>query len=296
MLGRAKLRTTLFLLGVTITALACPIAGWAEAPLNQIPQPPTDLPPPHGPLFAYAIFNVLFVATVVGYLLWAAWRTRSAFPLAFLAGGALAGLVEPVFDGNLHVWFSHPPGDPPAWHFYNVPYPWYVIPGNGTLAAPIYFIYERMRRGISARELWAYFFLCWAYDGFLELPGTLMGAYVYYGPHPFVVANWPVYIGSFASLGLPLTSYLAFVMRDVMRGANLWISFAILMPIVIYGSEVIAWPIWITLNGGQTLAVTHIAAVVSLLFMAVGYHVLVLAYGQRAALEGAGKAGDGLVA
>src|SRR5262245_58562902 len=90
-------------------------------------------------------------------LLWAAWRTRSVFPLAFVAGGALAGIVEPVFDGNLHVWFNHPPGDPPSWHFYNVPYPWYVIPGNTTLAAPTYWIYERMRRGISARELWAYF-------------------------------------------------------------------------------------------------------------------------------------------
>jgi hypothetical protein len=105
-----------------------------------------------------------------------------------------------------------------------------------------------------------------------------MGAYVYYGPHPFVVANWPVYIGSFATLGLPLASYLAYVMRDVMRGAGLWLSFAILMPVVLYGSEVIAWPIWITLNGGQTLTVTHIAAVVSVAFMAVGYHVFVLAY------------------
>jgi hypothetical protein len=280
MFDRRKLQNRSLFAGLTSAALVFPIAAWAEAPLNQIPQPPTDLPPPHGPLFAYAIFNWLFVAAVFAYLLWTAWRTRSVFPLAFLAGGALAGIVEPVFDGNLHVWFNHPPGDPPSWHFYNVPYPWYVIPGNATLAAPTYWIYERMRKGIGARELWTYFFICWAYDGFLELPGTLMGAYIYYGQEPFVVANWPVWIGALAGLGLPLASYTAYVLSGVMSGARLWLTFAILMPVVIYGCEVISWPMWDALNGGQPLFVTQIAALVSLALMALAYNVLVLAYGR----------------
>jgi hypothetical protein len=286
MVGGRSLRNGLVVAGSAAAALMFPIETWAQAPGSQIPQPPADLPPPHGPLFAYAIFNAVFVAAVVAYLLWAAWRTRSLFPLAFLAGGALAGLVEPVFDGNLHVWFTHPPGDPPSWHIYNVPYPWYVIPGNGTLAAPTYFIYERMRRGIGARELWAYFFICWAYDGFLELPGTIMGAYVYYGAEPFVIANWPVWIGALAGLGLPLAAYTAYVMRDVMSGAALWLGFALMMPVVIYGCEVISWPMWDTLNGGQTVAVTRIAALASLALMLVAYQVLVLAYGRTRATRG----------
>jgi hypothetical protein len=259
--------------------------SWAGTPLSQVPLPPTELPPPHGPLFAYAIFNWLFVAAVFAYLIWAAWRTRSVFPLAFLAGGALAGIVEPVFDGNIHVWFNHPPGDPPSWHFYNVPYPWYVIPGNATLAGPTYFIFERLRRGIGGGELWAYFFICWAYDGFLELPGTIMGAYIYYGPEPFRIANWPIWIGALAGLGLPLASYTAYVMFDVMRGLTLWVYFALLMPVVIYGCEVISWPMWDFLNGGRTVAETSIAAVVSVGFMAISYHVLVLAYGRNRALQ-----------
>jgi hypothetical protein len=279
-------------LGSVVAASFFPVAGWAAAPQSQIPQPPVDLPPPHGPLFAYAIFNWLFVAAVVAYLLWAAWRTRSLFPLAFLAGGALAGIVEPVFDGNIHVWFNHPPGDPPSWHVYNVPYPWYVIPGNGTLAAPTYFIYDRLRRGISSGELWAYFFICWAYDGFLELPGTLMGAYVYFGPHPFTFANWPVWIGALAGLGLPLAAYTAYVMRDVMSGAALWIYFALLMPVVIYGCEVISWPMWDLLNAGQSVANTRIAAIASLVLMLIAYHVLVLAYARTRALRKAAGASE----
>jgi hypothetical protein len=282
---RRILKGKLPIAGALATTLALPLAAWAQAPLNQIPQPPSDLPPPHGPLFAYAIFNWLFVAAVVAYLLWAAWRTRSVFPLAFLAGGALAGIVEPVFDGNIHVWFNHPPGDPASWHVYNVPYPWYVIPGNATLAGPTYFIYERLRRGAGARELWSYFFICWAYDGFLELPGTVMGAYVYFGPHPFTIANWPIWIGALAGLGLPLAAYTAYVMRDLMSGVSLWLGFAILMPVVIYGCEVISWPMWDMLNAGQSVPVTRIAALVSLALMGIAYHVLVLAYGRARAIQ-----------
>jgi hypothetical protein len=282
--------------GLAALSLIHPLSSWAAEPLSQIPHPPVDLPPPHGPLFAYAIFNWLFVAAVVVYLLWAAWRTRSLFPLAFLAGGALAGIVEPVFDGNIHVWFNHPPGDPPSWHVYNVPYPWYVIPGNGTLAAPTYFIYDRLRRGISSGELWAYFFICWAYDGFLELPGTMMGAYVYFGPHPFTLANWPVWIGALAGLGLPLAAYTAYVMRDVMSGAVLWFYFALLMPVVIYGCEVISWPMWDLLNAGQGVANTRVAAIASLALMLIAYHVLVLAYGRTRALrKAAGVTGLAMV-
>jgi hypothetical protein len=74
-----KLHDKMLIAGAAAAALLHPIAGWAQAP-SQIPQPPADLPPPHGPLFAYAIFNWLFVAAVIAYLLWAAWRTRSVFP------------------------------------------------------------------------------------------------------------------------------------------------------------------------------------------------------------------------
>ena len=235
---------------------------------------------PHGPILLYALFNWFVLAVIAGLLVREAWRTRSAFPLAFLAGGALAGIVEPVFDGNIHVLFVHPPGNPPSWHFYNVPYPWYVIPGNALLAGPVYWMYHKFRTGVSAPALWVYFFVWWAFDAFQEMPGTTMGAYVYYGPQPFVVSNWPTWIGMLASLGFPLAGYAAFAMRDVLSGAQLWWAQVVAMPVVIYGCEVIAWPMWDTLNGGQNLFVTHIAALLSLAFTATAYHVLILIYGK----------------
>jgi hypothetical protein len=263
-----------------------PAAAWAQAAASQIPQPPA-MPTPHGPVVAFAIFNWLLTLLVVALLAREAFRTRSLFPLAFLVGGALAGFVEPVFDGNIHVWFAQPPGDTPGWRVYNVPYPWYVIPGNAVLGGPVYWMYHQFRRGISTRALWAYFFVWWAADVFQEIPGTTMGAYAYYGPHPFVVSGYPVWIGMMAGLGLPLAGYAAYKLREVASGVRLWVMQAVLMPVVIYGCEVVTWPMWDALNGGQTVAVTQVAALVSLAFTAAAYAFLTLAYARQRPLAAA---------
>lgn len=264
--------------GSALAAAFYPVASWAQATINQIPQPPPNPPVPHGPMLVYGIINWFWTALIVGLLIRESWRTRSAFPLAFIVGGMLCSLVEPVFDGNIHVLFVYPPGVHPSWHFYNVPYPWYEFAGNACLAGPVYWLYHKFRTGVGTPALWGWFFAGWAIDGIQELPGTAMGAYVYYGPQPFVVAAWPVWVGMLAGLGYALAGYAAFAMRKVMSGPGLWLAQVVLMPVVIYGCEVIAWPMWITLNGGQTLLVTHVAALVSLAFTAIAFHVLTVVY------------------
>jgi len=268
----------LLIAGAAAAAAMVPASGWAQT-ASQIPQHPAMLTP-HGPVVAFAIFNWLLTLLVVVLLVREALRTRSLFPIAFLVGGCLAGFVEPVFDGNIHVWFAQPPGDTPGWHFYNVPYPWYVIPGNAVLGGPVYWMYYKFQRGISAGGLWIYFFVWWAADVFQEIPGTTMAAYAYYGPQPFVISGYPVWIGMMAGLGLPLAGYAAYRLRDVASGVRLWWMQVILMPVVIYGCEVITWPMWDTLNGGQTVGVACIAALVSLGFTVCAYEFLVLAYGK----------------
>lgn len=265
--------------GAAVAAAMIPASGWAQTAANQIPQHPAMLTP-HGPVVAFAIFNWLLTLLVVVLLVREAMRTRSLFPIAFLVGGCLAGFVEPVFDGNIHVWFAQPPGDTPGWHFYNVPYPWYVIPGNAVLGGPVYWMYYKFQRGVSAGGLWIYFFVWWAADVFQEIPGTTMAAYAYYGPQPFVISGYPVWIGMMAGLGLPLAGYAAYRLRDVASGVRLWWMQVILMPVVIYGCEVITWPMWDTLNGGQTVGVASIAALASLGFTVCAYEFLVLAYGK----------------
>jgi hypothetical protein len=289
-IGGHALRNTLLTIATSVAGLTFPIASWAQAGGNQIPQHPVMLTP-HGPVLFYGIFNWLLTLLVAVLLVRESFRTRSLFPMAFLVGGALAGFVEPIFDGNIHVWFAHPPGDTPSWHFYNVPYPWYVIPGNAVLGGPVYWMYYKFQKGISARALWVYFLVWWAADIFQEIPGTSMGAYAYYGPEPFVILGYPLWIGMMAALGLPLAGYAAYRLHDVATGAALWWLQVILMPVVVFGCEVVCWPMWDALNGGQSVAVTQWAALLSLLFTAAAYYFLVLAYGKAQAQQAGGNIG-----
>jgi hypothetical protein len=249
--------------------------------INQIPQPPIAPMAPHGPMLYYAIFNWALDILCCVLVLREAYRTKSAFPLAFIFGGMLAAWVEPVFDGNIHVQFVYPAGVEPSWHIYNVPYPWYEFAGNATLAGPIYWIYHRMRKGASSGELWLYFVLAWAADALQELPGTIMGAYVYFGPQPFVVAHWPFWIGMLAPIGYALAAYAGYAMSFALSGVRLFLAQVIIMPVAIYGAEVIAWPMWDTLNAGQTVTVTSWAAILSLIFTVVAYSALIAVYLKR---------------
>ena len=278
----------LLIVGALAAGSTFSVASWAQTSVNQIPQPPVGMLVPHGPLSSYAVLNGLLTALVIVLLAREAWRNRSAFPLAFLVAGALAGLVEPIFDGNIHVWFAQP-SDSATYHFYNVPYPWYEMPGNSVLGGPIYWMYLKFQRGITTRGLWGYFLLWWLADTLWEIPGTTMEAYAYYGPQPFLISGFPLWVGMLAGLGIPLAGYAAHALRDVLVGARLWLMVVILIPVVVYGSEVIAWPMWITLNGGQGLVVTHLAALVSLAFTASAYYFLTLRYAKAQAMPAAAR-------
>src|SRR5262245_13799000 len=135
-----KLGKKLLAVAAVVAVSAIPAAVWA-APPNQIPQPPVAELIPTGPAMFFGLFNLALIALSIGYMLWEAARTRSVLPLAIVAGTCLAGLTEPIFDGNIHVMFAEQ-GQPPNWHFYNVGYPWYVVPGNGIMSAPIYLLYK----------------------------------------------------------------------------------------------------------------------------------------------------------
>ena len=47
-----------------------------------------------------------------------------------------------------------------------------------------------------------------------------------------------------------------------------------------YGCEVIAWPMWITLNGAQSVEVTSVMAIVSLGFTLCAYYSMVEVYAK----------------
>lgn len=263
-------------------AIVLPAAALAQAATSQIPPMPPAMPVPQGPALFYGAFNMGLTLVVVALLVREASRTKSALPFAFIVGACIAGLVEPIFDGNIHVTFAQPV-ETASWLFYNVPYPWYVIPGNAVLAGPTYWMYRKFRRGASIKEMWAFFLVWWAADAFQEVPGTMLGFFEYYGSHPFKLFGWPAWIGMNAGLGIGMAGYLAYALEKAVKGLQLHLLVAVLLAPVIYGSEVTVWPMWITLNGGKSVDVTAMAAVISFVFALCAYQALMLAYQQNRA-------------
>jgi hypothetical protein len=263
------------------TAVAA--AAKAQTMVDQIPKPAETLVPGEGVVW-FGVFNLTLMAVVFAIMFWVAWRTRSVLPLFFLVGGALGGLVEPIFDGNIHVQFAQQ-NQPPNWYFYNVGYPWFVIPGNAMLGGPVYFMYRKFQSGISANGLWLAFIGWWMFNNTWEVPGTAIGSYAYFGPHPFKFMGYPLWIGMMAGLGIPLAGFAVQAVKQVMEGPSLWLTTAVLIPVAIYGSEVITWPMWITLNGGASLATTRWMAALSLAFVLVAYNAMVQVYTRGRAAQ-----------
>jgi hypothetical protein len=270
----------------SVAGTALLLAREVQAHVDQIPKPPVDELIPHGPVVLFGLFNLTLLVLAFGYLAWATWRTRSVLPLAFLAGGCLGGFVEPIFDGNIHVMFAQQ-GQQPNWYFYNVGYPWFEVPGNGLMGAPIYWLYQKFRRGISTGGLWRCFVGFYLFDVLWEIPGTAIGSYLYYGPHPFVFFGFPVWIGMLCGLGLPAAGYVAYVLSGALSGARLWVMIAILVPVTIYGSEVIAWPMWITLNGAASVSLTRMMALLSLAFTLSAFYCMTQVYAKSNAARAA---------
>lgn len=262
------------------------VGCWAQTSASQIPQPPAAMLIPLGSAVYYAYFNWLLAALVFVFLAREALRTRSAFPLAFTIAAAIGGLVEPIYDGNMHVLFPHI--DSPAFEFYNIAYPWYEMIGESIMAGPIYWMYLRFKRGIATRGLWGYFLIWWLYQILMEVPGNLTNSYIYYGPHPFRIFGFPVWLGLCLAFGIPLAGYVAHKLSEVLTGARLCLMVVVMIPVALFGSQLIGWPMWVTLNGGRGLETNQLAALVSLAFALSGYYCLTLIYcKERAQVAGA---------
>jgi len=271
---RTKLNSMLVVGALAAASFFLPVASWAQTSVNQIPQPPVAMLVPHPSALYYAYFNWLLAALVFAFIAREAWRTRSAFPFAFTIAGAMGVFVEPIYDSNMHVWFSHI--DSPLFKSYNIAYPWYALIGESMMAGPIYWMYRQFQKSVSTRGLWGYFLLWWLFQMLLEIPGDLTNSYIYYGPHPFRILGFPAWLGLCLGFGIPLAGYVAYKLREILTGTRLFLMAVVLIPVTLFGSQLIGWPMWVTLNAARGPMATQLAALLSLAFSLGGYYCLTL--------------------
>jgi len=62
-----------------------------------------------------------------------------------------------------------------------------------------------------------------------EVPGTSIGSYAYFGPHPFKFGGYPLWIGMMAGHGLPLARFMAYCVANPVKGLSLLVTMAALI-------------------------------------------------------------------
>jgi hypothetical protein len=240
---------------------------------NQIPLPPIEMVmPPYNDIIAIGNFVVL--ALVAIWLARESRRIGSALPLMILAGAVIASLQEPIYDIVGSVWYPHH-NTVSYVRAFNVSIPLWLIPAYAWfIGGQGYLVYKKMQQGITVRQLWAYYFLGWVANLCLELPGLNLGIYIYYGAQPFKVFGFPLWMAMTNALMPLLVGAVLISLQKSLTGLRTLLAL-LLVPMVTGTAQITAgWPTWLALNSGGSLAVTHVAALVSMgLSMSIVYMV-----------------------
>jgi hypothetical protein len=209
--------------------------------------------------------NVVVLAAVMVWIIKEARQTRSLVPVLIMIGAAVASLQECAFDVMVLVnWAEH--GHTPLYRIFDrsVPiwmvlaYPWF-IGGQG------YWIYKKLKQGMTAKQLWTLYFFAWIANMFLEIPALQLGnIYTYYGNQPFQILGFPLWMAWSNSLMPILMGVVIYACDDILRGARSLLIVP-LVPMAVGTAQITTgWPIWLGLNSGAGYGVTHAAALVTL--------------------------------
>jgi hypothetical protein len=225
-----------------------------------------------GSVAAWTFMGANIVAAsiaLIGALGWVV-RHRDPMPLYCMLGGFFAMFAnEPILDRLMLVWY---PVNSPliTMDLYGTPmplylligYPWYV--GLGAFV-----VHRALTDGISSAGLWRIFGAIAVLDVIIELPSTLAGVHIYYGPQP-----------NFFQYGLSIT--IPFVMSAIALSCGFAVHWVLSCPkaawtplaviATIPGSAVgilvaTQWPVMLAQNSTTSLPVVWLAAAISIVLV-----------------------------
>lgn len=248
-------------------------------PYSDLSIPPFDAAPGSVAVWTFMIANIVAASiALVLALMWVV-RHRDAMPVYCMIGGFLAMLAnEPILDRLMLVWY---PSNTPlimldlyGTHmplYLMIGYPWYV--GLGAFV-----VHRALLNGITAAGLWRIFAVIAILDVIIELPSTIAGVHIYFGPQP-----------NFFQHGLAVT--IPFVMSAVSLACGFAVHWVLSSPksawaplaviAIIPGTAVgtlvaTQWPVMLAQNSTTAPLVVWLTALISI--------VLVLA-AMRAAIS-----------
>ncbi|HTK63395.1 MAG TPA: hypothetical protein VL595_13515 [Pseudonocardia sp.] len=236
-----------------------------------MPTPPVDVPvDPTGQLIMTVAVLCGLAAVAVGGLRMC--RSRgSAAPMIMLGGSLLAGFIEPLYCNAFHLWYysvgqwsmySTMGISQPVWSWLSY-CPFY---GGLTLL-----VWARIDKGAARRDVGRMAALLVAIGIVTEIVCITLGTYEYYGPHPFRVLNFPLWIAVANAVVGMVSGILAARLGPLLPGPRVWAYVALVpatMTMVQFGTGFLALdainatnpPTWL-LYGTATISMALAATV-----------------------------------
>ena len=208
--------------------------------------PPVDMQAPL--LLAWAFTIAMFLQTIptAFWYLRRSFIERSAVPIMAVLGGAAAGLGSGLIDHLSMIWW--PLNIPlPAFRVAELQVPVFDVVGYCLfMGVGSFYVYEAIQGGKGSEHIWktaAVFFIA---DLIYELPTLNLGLFEYYGPHPFVIAKFPIY-WAFLNAMIVVAGGGLFYFLFATIGRYWYLAFC--APIMSLGVLLgISWPVFITLH------------------------------------------------
>ncbi|WP_145928360.1 hypothetical protein [Pseudomonas sp. TCU-HL1] len=233
---------------------------------------PGEILPVPADYLANDLIGMIFTIWAGGFglavLPWALYRYlkhKDDIPGLMCIGGFISSLLEPMLDHLGHLWWpTNLPG--PAFMGFDLSIP-YLIPPCYVffIAMTGYWAYLRMKSGLDMKGVFVVWLIISMSDVIMEMPGTMTGAYTYYGDASFKILGFPLAWGWMNGTSMLLVGFLLWLVNPYLVGLKR--LYIILVPITAMGAAygMVSWPYFMSLNWDMPWIATRVLTVVSLL-------------------------------
>ena len=261
---------------------------------NGIQPIPPELAAPELVGWLFTIWAGGFGIAVIPWAIYRFVKHNDDIPLWMILGGLICSLLEPFLDYVGHLWWpTNLPG--PAFIGYGVHVPW-LIPTCYVFFISMtgYWAYTRMKAGLTLKGMFIVWALIASTDIIMEMPGTALGAYVYYGDASFKVLGFPLAWGWLNGTSMFAVGALLFAVEPHLKGLNrIWLALVSISAMgATYG--MVAWPYFMSLNWEMPWIASRLLTLFSLFLCVVLVRFLAAAIAveedeaARSALKGKG--------
>lgn len=221
---------------------------------------------------------------------WALYRLHKRgddIVLFMIIGGFICSFQEAALDTLGHLWWpTNLPG--PSWVGFDLHVPWLIPPCYVFFVSMTgYWAYLKMKEGISIKGVFIVWLLISSTDIIMEMPGTALGAYIYYGDASFKVLGFPLAWGWLNGTAMLMTGFLLLLVEPHMKGWNrMWL--ALVTPVAFGASYgITSWPYFMSLNYDMPWIATRLLTLLSLAMclMAVRFVAAVVATESKSAVR-----------